>query len=834
MKITKFILKNYKRLMLSNIRYFEWVPGTNIMLLLGSNGSGKSSVVEELTPCPAHHEQFEAGGVKEFHCVHNNHHYVLISEYSGRGTGKHKFYCDGMDEAHNLNPGGTFAVQKELVFRILKMDRAIHEVLIGLTPFSAMQTSKRREWLTRLFPMDLSFAFGKFGQVKNYISDARGVINHKAKRMANENIDLPNDGEMASYRTQITELTNRLQELYRTRGNEPLSRSNVVSLQGRYKQIHDKTKRHLESHPNIAAFYGVRGRSVIESRISVIEHTAQAAKHRLEELAVELEDVARQVVPVSDFGTPEQIEEMRVEINRLAEQAKAFTAIVLEYNGPFPLITHEVFPHSKAMLGEMMGVWTTLIQEFPTNLDDHFSHERGKQSRLTFAENKVRLHSLSDRHSAATQRLAQMRGCAEVVCPDCTHSFVPGQSPEDVRLTEKTCKELGSTIERLEAEQVELEAYINSYDDYLTYINRFRQIVRQYEVYKPVWDYCVERRVMFIEPRKHLTSAITWQSAQTAYIELTEASQRIAGIKERLDRYESIDSGSIDYMKRRQEGLERAITETADQQHVLTQQARELRASAAEVDRYNAQTDLLQAELEDYMRIVNDQIVDLVKLGYDEEIKHTSLKLSDLQATLHRYELRENTLKDIEREHKEAQEWYADMQLISKALSPTDGLIGRYLMGFMQKIVKLLNAIIEELWTYPMEVLPSKVDKDELDYNFPLNVRNGAVIAPDIARGSSSQKDVVNFAFKLILMKFLGLEDYPLPLDEFGNTFDEQHRQNLIPFLNKLVELGEVSQIFYISHFSSTHGAFNHAEVVVLDPTNITLPPVYNRTVKFG
>ncbi|MOA12203.1 hypothetical protein D3C78_1321760 [compost metagenome] len=169
--------------------------------------------------------------------------------------------------------------------------------------------------------------------------------------------------------------------------------------------------------------------------------------------------------------------------------------------------------------------------------------------------------------------------------------------------------------------------------------------------------------------------------------------------------------------------------------------------------------------------------------------------------------------------------------MLIKALSPNGGLLGRYLLGFLQGVTAMVNAVIDEVWTYPLEVLPSKVDKDELDYKFPLKVAGGAVMASDIADGSDSQLEMVNFGFKWALLKFMGLDDMPLLLDEFGRTFDETHRANLIPFISRLIENGQVRQIFYISHFESTHGAFNQSEVMVLDPTNITVPEAFNKNV---
>lgn len=39
---------------------------------------------------------------------------------------------------------------------------------------------------------------------------------------------------------------------------------------------------------------------------------------------------------------------------------------------------------------------------------------------------------------------------------------------------------------------------------------------------------------------------------------------------------------------------------------------------------------------------------------------------------------------------------------------------------------------------------------------------------------------------------------------------------------------------WFISHFESTHGAFNTAEFFVMDPTNVTVPEIYNRNVRMS
>ena len=102
----------------------------------------------------------------------------------------------------------------------------------------------------------------------------------------------------------------------------------------------------------------------------------------------------------------------------------------------------------------------------------------------------------------------------------------------------------------------------------------------------------------------------------------------------------------------------------------------------------------------------------------------------------------------------------------------------------------------------------------------------------DIAKSSAAQKGIIDFAFKLVVMAYLGLHDYPLYLDELAQNFDEKHRSNIMDFVKNFVSGGECSQLFIISHFHNGHGIFTNAEVTILDDTNLlNLPDSYNKHV---
>ena len=149
MKIQKLILSQYNRFALSEIPYICIDFSTPMQLILGTNGSGKSSLLSELTPLPANPQDFEKGGFKELHVNFKGDEFIIRSDIS-RGA-KHSFIKNGTE----LNPGGTALVQKDMVERELGYTTALHTVLTGKMRFTQMAPAKRREWIAKLSTLSL-------------------------------------------------------------------------------------------------------------------------------------------------------------------------------------------------------------------------------------------------------------------------------------------------------------------------------------------------------------------------------------------------------------------------------------------------------------------------------------------------------------------------------------------------------------------------------------------------------------------------------------------------------------------------------------------------------
>jgi hypothetical protein len=161
-------------------------------------------------------------------------------------------------------------------------------------------------------------------------------------------------------------------------------------------------------------------------------------------------------------------------------------------------------------------------------------------------------------------------------------------------------------------------------------------------------------------------------------------------------------------------------------------------------------------------------------------------------------------------------------------LSPSEGLIAKGMMGFINIFLVEINSILKQIWLYPLELVVEKFKDDEtqeLDYKFKLRINeNDSNIISDIQMASSAMKEAIDLSFQIVCMKYLGMTDYPLFLDEFGHSMDSAHRMEATKTIHELANYGSFSQIFIISHFENSYGTFKNAQMNVLCKNNIIIP----------
>ena len=161
MKIISLTLIGYRNFKLRQIHHFHYRPTLKTQLILGTNGSGKSSILKELSPLPAHHSDFEKEGRKEIEISHNGKHYLLQSLFGQEGN-RYPFIIDG----ENLNPGFTVTVYKELVKEHFNYTPEVHSLLIGSIRFPTMSINDRRNWFMKISDTDYTYALKYYQKLK--------------------------------------------------------------------------------------------------------------------------------------------------------------------------------------------------------------------------------------------------------------------------------------------------------------------------------------------------------------------------------------------------------------------------------------------------------------------------------------------------------------------------------------------------------------------------------------------------------------------------------------------------------------------------------------------
>lgn len=197
MRITSLELCGYKRMKLNNVDSFSIRPTQPIQLILGTNGSGKSSLMGELTPLPANPNDYTKEGSKTIRIQDRGHTYVIGSVFSP--SAKHSFIKDG----EHLNPGGTITVQRELVRQAFGITQEIHDLEIGREKFCDMSPSRRREWFTMLSDVDYDYALMIYKRLQERSRDLAGALKLAKKRLVTEVEKLVSDDEEKRLKAEV-------------------------------------------------------------------------------------------------------------------------------------------------------------------------------------------------------------------------------------------------------------------------------------------------------------------------------------------------------------------------------------------------------------------------------------------------------------------------------------------------------------------------------------------------------------------------------------------------------------------------------------------------------
>lgn len=840
MRVISLELVKYKRMMLNDIDTFSIRPASMVQLILGTNGSGKSSLIKELTPLPADPADYMKGGSKTIRIFDKGINYLLKNTFDHKN--EHSFMRDGEE----LNPGGTITVQKDLVKQFFNMTGDIHELLTGLETFHSMSPSRRREWFTQLSDISYDYALGVYSRLKERSRDYTGALRTAKKRLVAETSKVVTAAEETKLRADMEVTLKELRILQEQ--SAPLTRPvaayehdqrNGLEELGR---LSNRLLRMRLVAPYGTTTYGAdpigavtrdewgdklqpafKSLDEIEDYLNLIRHDI-TAKETLINTAVtshaKINDTVKLLLRTGEEG----VKSLQTRMQALRDKRNATLAqrkLMIEGFDPI---------NALSALDSVLDTLTCTFSTIPENEDKRFSSFRMKAlqdvdmaAKETLRKMQVDLASLVSRKTHMDAHKAN----GSATCPKCQHRWVSGFSDEKynellelIEKREESIKVVETTMAQTVVEITEIQQYGELYRDYT-------RCVTNWPVLRPFWNYLLEGEYVTRSPRKALSVIDSLRFDLELEVTARKLDDEINDVKSLIASAEQVGDANLQDQRQKLEECAFSIDQ-------MTSELSKLQSRLGEYSQYKRQ--LMEAfdlsnKIAAMMAALETNNSDMIEMIRRETMSHCmrqlQLALASKQETLSAIELKKGIIKDLEEQIATLAVQEEAAKILVKELSPTDGLIAENLLGFIRNFVGQMNGLIRKIWSYPLQVMDcgvSGANGAELDYKFPLMVQSRDNIVDDVKKGSSGMREIVNLAFKVVAMRYLGLEESPLFLDEFGASFDEAHRNSATTTIKSLMESQKFTQLFMVSHYESGHGAFTNAEVCVLCPTNITVP----------
>ena len=831
-------------MMLNDVQHFSMTMTQMIQLILGTNGSGKTSLMEELTPLPADPDAYYKGGSKSIEISHNGSLYRSESLFTGGA--KHYLWKDGL----LLNDGGTAVSMREVCRQEFGITPEFQKLITGKEKFTTMSPSRKREWLTILSDSNYDYAIGLFNRLKERSRDTTGALKRAMQDLVQEKNKLMSEAEEKNLRFETDKLHQELNMLMENRApidksandyghmameylrelNEASNRLfklKLISPAGRHplkpmerNEWGEQERPHFNSVDEVVEVIDYLNKNI--SGTEALLNKAVSDHHKHEAAVKMMERTGAEDIK----ALLHNLEEARTRKSQLLSRRK----LKLEgINGTL------AYSSLESVHEQLKDIFTSI----PINEDRRYSsanEEVFNNKLMTLRAERDALDKDVNKKLVAKQHMESHKDSGKLTCPKCSHVWHQGYDPEVYAKLNQAIDVLGVSIGIVNKA---IESAQESLEENRVYGNYYRTFVRLTSAWgdlKPFWDYLIENEYVVKNPRFALSVLETFRYDLELDIKAEKVAAEIIEIVKYIKAAEETGNTSIEEAQKHLDETQANIDEyTAilvdlrSRHGVYVAYRRDL----TEAIRLGEQIDLLRHRAE---KATHDQVEMMRRESIALCIRQLQSAVGRKEDVLSHISLQRGIIEQLEYKMIELQQEEEILKIMVREISPTDGIIAEGLMGFIRVFVNKMNSLIKHIWTYPLVIYPcgqGGMNGAELDYKFPLMVQNKDGMRKDIAEGSTGHREIIDLAFKVCAMEHLGLAEYPLFLDEFGTGLDEVHRVQSMQAIKNLMEQKPFTQLFMVSHYEASYGSLTQAEICVLCAANITIPPSmsYNKHV---
>lgn len=819
MYLKRLELKGYKLLHLSGIKKILIDFDRDFHWILGTNGSGKTSIIKESTPLPGEREHYEVGGYKEALWILGNKQYKLRSDFEERRS-KHSLKVLEGDTWIELNEGYTSKVFKDKVLEIFKWDREAYLVSTGQLRLSEMDPGARKALFTSLSTVSYEYAIAYYKRLYAYYRDIQGSLRqhqaHYTDLKSSLNIELEQ-----KYLEDLKQLKDQARQIAELKPQVPLGDplSQIYKLDQEAESLMDKVLDRLREYKDIKRIdsqeaYQALGR--VEQRLQLNKESCDKLYQQHRSITKELETL--------NLGLAEDRKQLEQQYQALFLELSNLQYKYLKKDTD-PLTALDRFRDLQIALNEVISEMRIYPAEETATLDKLLLDAKQLQDTSQGVEARIATLIEHTKHLETT-------GPEMVSCPQCQHTFDAKDTQTklaSLKLSLETLyQQRTQVVEKLEA----LEKRIHVLEHFEKGLRIFQQLVYQYPEMNDFWSVVIQERIHRTAPIELTERLRDYHQELLIKVQSQEKYKLLETLKEQLRIDRALRSSKI-------ESLKQSLKEIEDQANEQMELQVELHREKEVIQK--------QIKLHEFLKALHQKALQLKKDlehhwtwyhqtlerdAYNELLLKIDTAIATKEKDLQTMMNKSHELKVLERRIASQEVELEYLKKSLKALSPAEGLIAEGLTGFINTFTEQMNRILRRIMTYKFEFIPLKLEEDkfELDYTLPMQVEEASI--KDIRDCSRGQKEVIDLAFMLVYLVSRGLDKSPIRLDEFGSHLDHRHRHEAFKTIMSIKENTNFSQVLIVSHITETMQLLADSGLTLLCQENVDIPAsaLANRT----
>ena len=871
MRITRLILVNfvniYTGMKLKKLDLDLTKSRNRIILLIGKNGSGKTSILSNLHPF-AYPGTMDVrnntdmilkdhDGYKEIHIIDDGNDY-LIKHFYTRTKDSRAVKSFISKNGTELNPNGNVTSFKELIELELGLEQDFLKLLrlgSNVTSFISMKSTERKKFTSSLLS-DVDIFSGFYKKVNDDSRVLKNMIKTSSEKLRRLGID-----DQKTTALSLTRMTKNLSslsdrknditmEMGKIKGNMESLYSNTLSelkleisnIESNIKTV-EKEKRNLEralESINVDPNKNIEKERIrldkelsnLKTQEAIIVSELTLYLNELDNLYSQKETKEENLKYIDSESHIQKLEEMeriiQEEIDELKRELKDFnidTAISKE--------------ESLTILNSLKDIREIILEIFSLDqrgeIKAFFSYAKGNVKSIVRKKIEIIDKNMLSINMQLNQEINEYgKNELLVLYQLCEHDDCPYIKYYNNTSGEVVTKrdELKKRLSKLDTERT-YYSNISGIDDLMatiSYILKHIHDVVQRSPFKV--DYTLIAECLNNKTTDPITN-MNWTISN--YISQVECYNEI---KEKMIKSEDI-SKEIEMLKRNSKSLnilKEDISSILNRINDVTSVIAERKASKEDIISKKDEISDAIKDIENFMDIRHqvevkqsellslNQALETNKsiIGYLAELSTKYDNLNDLfNDTSYEMEELQNQIDDIRmrlREHdsltnelKVLDEQYDEIEIIKESLSSNKGIPLLFVQLYLRSTRKFVNELLNIVYKGSLEI--EKFDVDDKEFSIPYT--KDGITADDVIYASQGEQSFISLCLSLALIKQSINKYNILLLDEVDSTLDEESRPLFLTILETYLDEINCEQVFMITH----NNAFDNYDIDMIITT---------------